>query len=440
MGKRKTHEEYIRDVAKINSNIEVIGEYINNSTKILHKCKIDGHKWSAVPNNILSGKGCPMCKSKILTSWLTKTHDEYIQSLLLINQNIEVIGQYNGCDEEILHRCKIDGYIWSVTPHYMLRGHNCPVCSGHVIGPAPEYKNSIWSSEYKEYFSQYMSDEQMKIYMPYSNQQIDVICPNCGNTKSISINKLCYRGLCCICDDKISFANKFVFNVLSQLGVKVKIEYSPLWAQGRKYDDYLIDYNAIIENHGMQHYERGFENMGGRTLKEEQLNDIIKQNLAHENNIEHYIVLDCRYSTLSWIKTSILNSDLFKILKCQESDIDWYAALKYATNSLVSCAVKLFNQGKSIKDVANDVGYSTDAVRRWLCDAAQLGMCNYDTMMFKQQYYNSLKKSVRCVELNKIFSSLTEASEFIKQSDKSNISKCCYNHNLTSGGYHWEFV
>jgi hypothetical protein len=251
---------------------------------------------------------------------------------------------------------------------------------------------------------------------------------------------LCYRGLCCICSDKISFANKFVFNVLNQLGAKVKIEYSPQWAQGRKYDDYLIDYNLIIENHGMQHYERGFEDIGGRTLQEEQLNDMIKQNLAHENNIEHYIVLDCRYSTLSWIKTSILNSDLFKILNCKESDIDWCEALKYATNSLVFYASELFNQGMSIKDIANNIGYSTDAIRRWLCDATELGMCNYNPMMFKQQYYNSLKKSVRCVELNKIFSSLTEASRFIKQSDKARISKCCYNHNLTSGGYHWEFV
>jgi hypothetical protein len=369
-----------------------------------------------------------------------KTHEEYVSEVANINSNIEVVGQFIGVHIPILHRCKIDGYIWLTRPKGVLNKHGCPVCSGHTIGQAPEYKNSIWASEYKEYFSQYMSEEQMKTYMPHSNQQVNITCPNCGNIKLISINKLCCRGLCCICSDKISFANKFVFNVLKQLGIKVKIEYSPKWAQCRKYDDYLPEYNLIIENHGMQHYARGFESIGGRTLQEEQLNDMTKQNLAHENNIKHYIVLDCRYSTLSWIQTSIINSDLFKILNCKETDIDWYEALKYATNSLVSYTAELFNQGMSIKDIANNIGYSTNAIRGWLCDATKLGICDYDPIRYKQQYYNSLKKSVRCVELNKIFSSLTEASKSVKQSDKSKISRCCYNSNLTSGGYHWEFV
>ena len=47
--KKKTHEEYVVEVAKANPNIEVIGTYINIKTKILHRCKIDGYEWYATP-------------------------------------------------------------------------------------------------------------------------------------------------------------------------------------------------------------------------------------------------------------------------------------------------------------------------------------------------------------------------------------------------------
>lgn len=42
MPKKLTQEEYERKVKLINPNIAVIGTYINNETKILHKCLRDG--------------------------------------------------------------------------------------------------------------------------------------------------------------------------------------------------------------------------------------------------------------------------------------------------------------------------------------------------------------------------------------------------------------
>ena len=50
MPKRKTHEQFIDELYLINSNIEVLGTYINNRTKILCKCKIDEHEWMARPD------------------------------------------------------------------------------------------------------------------------------------------------------------------------------------------------------------------------------------------------------------------------------------------------------------------------------------------------------------------------------------------------------
>lgn len=58
----KTQERYIQEVAEINPDIEVIGQYINNNTPILHRCRIDGSDFLAYPHNILNGQGCPVCK------------------------------------------------------------------------------------------------------------------------------------------------------------------------------------------------------------------------------------------------------------------------------------------------------------------------------------------------------------------------------------------
>ena len=57
MTKRKTHEEYVNQVKSINPNIEVLGTYVNNHTKILHKCTLDDYEWYTLPANILKGSG-----------------------------------------------------------------------------------------------------------------------------------------------------------------------------------------------------------------------------------------------------------------------------------------------------------------------------------------------------------------------------------------------
>ena len=61
MGKKKTHEEFITELSKINSKIELLEEYKGSDKKILCKCLICGHKWTPIAQNLLIGKGCPIC-------------------------------------------------------------------------------------------------------------------------------------------------------------------------------------------------------------------------------------------------------------------------------------------------------------------------------------------------------------------------------------------
>lgn len=66
--KTKTHEEFFNEMKNINPNIEVIGKYINARTKIKVMCKKDKHMWESTPDNLLNGCGCPKCAGKTITT------------------------------------------------------------------------------------------------------------------------------------------------------------------------------------------------------------------------------------------------------------------------------------------------------------------------------------------------------------------------------------
>ncbi|MGN1156750.1 MAG: hypothetical protein ACI4TK_11270, partial [Agathobacter sp.] len=345
MVKKLPHDEYVARLYKINPNIEVLDEYAGIHTNILHRCKLDKYEWYVCPDSILHGHGCPVCYGND-----KKTHDKYIEDVSKINLNIEVVGRYINAKTDILHRCKIDGYEWMSKPNNILNGFGCPVCANRAIGQAPDYKNSIWSSKYKDYFSKYMTEEQMKVHMPYSNKKVDVICPDCKRHKLIEPSQLLRRGLGCQCGDGISYPNKFVYSVLNQLGIEFISEYAPEWSDKKQYDVFIPSINCIIENHGAQHYTDVLC-WNNRTLEEEKRNDEYKKMLAIENGIRHYIVINCSCSTESFIKQSILNSELPVILNFTEQDINWIMCDKYASSNVVKIVAELWNNGLSIKQI-----------------------------------------------------------------------------------------
>jgi len=57
----KSHVQFVNELFEINTEVDILEKYINCRSKIQVKCKIDGHEWSAIPNDLLSGSGCPVC-------------------------------------------------------------------------------------------------------------------------------------------------------------------------------------------------------------------------------------------------------------------------------------------------------------------------------------------------------------------------------------------
>jgi hypothetical protein len=81
--KRKSQEEYMQELLYVNQSVEVIGEYINYTTPLLHRCKKCGNEWDAKPCHTMRGHGCLVCNEshgeRNISQWLDDNHIEYIQ-------------------------------------------------------------------------------------------------------------------------------------------------------------------------------------------------------------------------------------------------------------------------------------------------------------------------------------------------------------------------
>lgn len=273
-----THEEYVKKVENINPNIEVLGKYINSSTKILHRCRIDGYEWKTYPSHILRGCGCPEC-----AGLRKKTHEEYIVEVAEINPNIEVIGKYININTKILHKCKIDGYEWEITPYCVLKmRQGCPKCSGNIKKTQEEYIAQVAEinpnievlGDYIDYHTKILHKckiDNCEWYATPANVLHGTGCPKCGESKGERIianwlNK-----------NNISYESQKYFDNCKNI-------------RSLPFDFYLSDYNICVEYQGAQHY-KPIDYFGGQNAFETQVKrDNIKKEYCQKNNIILFVI------------------------------------------------------------------------------------------------------------------------------------------------------
>ena len=134
MSKKKTHAEYVAELAVKNPDIEVVGIYMGNKVKIPHRCKIHEIIWDAAPNNTLNGCGCSECKKEKSANKRTKTHEEYVSELSMKNRTIRVVEKYKGANINITHYCLVHDVFWDIAPTRALSGCGCPQCHSERLG------------------------------------------------------------------------------------------------------------------------------------------------------------------------------------------------------------------------------------------------------------------------------------------------------------------
>ena len=119
-----TTKTFKEELYKVDSNIEVIGEYINSKTNIKCVCKICGHEWEAMPTNMLNNKtGCPNC--------IKSSRLEELVEIYLKNHNIAFEHQkkYEGLvgvgGKPLSYDFYIQEYNWLL--ECQGKQHECPV-------------------------------------------------------------------------------------------------------------------------------------------------------------------------------------------------------------------------------------------------------------------------------------------------------------------------
>ena len=288
-------------------------------------------------------------------------------------------------------KCQNDGHPdYSTVPDvFSVMGCRCPVCVNKKIIPGI---NDIATTR-PDLVKYFLDPNDAYKYSEMSGKKANFKCDLCGKIQKKVIARVSIRGFHCdVCSDGISYPNKFIYNFLMQLKSTRKLSFEREkvfdWSKnidniGRRiYDFYIFgELEIIVEAHGEQHY-RGFygANDGYLSVEEQQQNDRLKMELALANNIQqdHYITLNCMNSTMEWIKNSIMNSSLPRLLGFMENDICWEECDRFASSSLVKTVCQIWNDGEhDLHKIANVVNLHYGTVTKYLQIGEKFGWTEY---------------------------------------------------------------
>lgn len=240
---QKTTEMFVEEMKRINSDIEILGEYINSKTPIECRCKICSYKWSTKPNDLQQGHGCVKCANRY-----KPTTDEFRDDMLRINPTITVIGKYENRKTPIECKCSVCGYTWFPTPNNLCKGSGCPSCAG---------LNKKTTKQFIDELKEINPD--IIVLGEYKGSKVDIACKCkvCGFEWSARPNNLlCNRTSCPSCDQ--SKGERRIKTYLDKHGIRYKYEESfpgliGVGGGALTYDFFIPDINILIEFQGGQH-------------------------------------------------------------------------------------------------------------------------------------------------------------------------------------------
>ena len=196
----RTAESFEKE-AKIKApNIILFGKYKKMKEGIYVQCKICGYEWTARPDHILDGTGCPKC-----TRSLQKENDFFWSEVSKVNKEIIPMSNYVNSKTKILCRCRNCGNEWFAFPSKLLNGNGCPKCND---------RNKTSFSEQAIYFyikSKY-NDAINRYKLNDSRLELDIYIPSIA----IAIE---YDGVYWHKSDKVKKLEKLKHNICIERGI-----------------------------------------------------------------------------------------------------------------------------------------------------------------------------------------------------------------------------
>lgn len=281
---------------------------------------------------------------------------------------------------KVCYKCLECGYVGEMRADSFLRGSKCTCCVNKVV---VEHINSIVAKEENHWMIEYFPGgyEEAKLYTPRSAKKIHMRCPICGLTQSTprKISDLWIRKHKCeYCSRGKSYCERMVGALLKHLNIEYITQLSSYtfeWCGTKRYDFYIPSLNMIIETHGGQHYIE----TNRTNLQEIKENDAFKKTLALLNGVENYIELDCSISDFTYIKNSIIKSNLSTILKLEI--VNWEEVNIMSQDTLTKEVWDFWNEHENEFtpfQLGKKFNVSKTVISNILKSGAEANMINYD--------------------------------------------------------------
>lgn len=235
---RRTNDEFIRDLHKINPNIDPLDQFTIVDNRMRFKCRICGHEWSTTATHVLCGTGCPKCNGGV-----RKTHKEFASQASEVHPEIEILSEYIGCDSLVKVRCSNCGEVFDIKASKLLQDNPC--C-----------KTCIGKKKYEDDLEYFLTT------IPLVNPDITVLgefvsnydkirvkCNLCGHEWDIVSRYLFNKCTCPKCVNRsTSYAEQFLYSTFVEIyGYENVLNGDRKTINGKELDIYIPSLSLAVE-------------------------------------------------------------------------------------------------------------------------------------------------------------------------------------------------
>lgn len=276
-----------------------------------------------------------------------------------------------------LYKCMKCTYEGDALEEKLKSGQGCACCNSKIVleGINDIPTTAPWMVKFF-----LNGKEEAKKYTCSSEKRVFMKCPYCGRVsdrKLIIGNLHRIKRFGCLCSDKIPYTEKFMLNLLENLGVVFEKEKGFPWLKinenSKRFDFYIPSLGLIIEMDGIQH----FNSKNPWYTEERASEDFQKDFLAREHGLE-VIRINCSESSFSFIKKGVEESHLNRIFDL--SNVDWDQINRKSCNNLVKEVCVFYEKGfRDTNYLSEKFKISRATIISYLKRGAELGWTNYST-------------------------------------------------------------
>lgn len=249
----KIHEDFIHELGLKNPNIEILGKYTRAHDHIDCRCKICGYTWSPQAVSLINGVGCPNCAgcAKRTHEEFVKEMAEKNPTIKVlgkyINRNTGVYCECIVCG----YSKNYNGKLWEPTPDSLLGGHGCPRCANELRTSFFEQAIYFYCRQVTKAYNRYTDlGKEIDVYLPelyagieyngnywhqgkekedsekieyFSKKGIRILTVKDGKDNSID-NDIIIHKKCNNSSNTINFVVKKIFEILDLPMIDINVE------------------------------------------------------------------------------------------------------------------------------------------------------------------------------------------------------------------------